>query len=72
MSTLAFAGRNSELDRQPRGRLTKEQRAELVEQHLAGKSSGVLARKYGVHPSYPRFLAYCKRHGRPSRARSVA
>lgn len=69
MSTLAFAGRHSELDRQPRGRLTKEQRAELLEQHIAGKSSGVLALKYGVHPSYPRFLAYCKRHGRPSRAR---
>jgi transposase-like protein len=72
MNTLAFAGRNSELDRAPRGRLTPEQRKALLREHIEdGKSSGLLARKYGVHQSYPRFLAYCARHGRPSRARAA-
>lgn len=71
MSALSFAGRGSELDSRQRGTLTREQRNELLREHLAGKSSGILARKYKVHPSYPRFLAWCYRHKRPSRARAA-
>jgi hypothetical protein len=72
MNTLAFAGRCSELQRKQRGRLTPAQRDQLLREHLAGKTAGQCARKFGVSRSYPRFLAYVERHGRPSRARVSA
>jgi hypothetical protein len=37
-------------------KLTKEQRSEMLREYRAGKSSGVLARKYRVAASWPRAL----------------
>lgn len=38
--------------------LTRQQRAEMLRLYVSGKSSGWLARKFGVSDSYPRWLAH--------------
>ena len=52
--------------------MTREQRKTMLREFTeGGKSAGQLALKYGVSRSYPLWLAYCQRHGRPSRARAA-
>jgi hypothetical protein len=69
MNTLEFAQRGSTLDRPlSRIKLTPQQREEVALAYIAGKSSGVLARKYRVGRGYVRHLAeqrgYMRREAR--------
>lgn len=50
MNALEFAQRGSTLkyDNRRKTKLPAEQRAKVVREFIAGKTSGVLARKYGV------------------------
>jgi hypothetical protein len=49
-------------------KLSREQRAAMLREYRAGKSSGQLARKYRVHDSYPRLLAHMAKRRRPIKA----
>ena len=71
MTTLEFAQRGSKLryayhKRMPR--LSPEQREEMVLAYIAGKSGEWLARKYRVHPNYPRMLATKRGYRRKAHA----
>lgn len=58
MNTLEFAERGSTLRvRRNRTMLTREQRDAIVAAYIAGKSCGVLARKYKISRNYPIQLA---------------
>lgn len=58
MNTLEFATRGSTLDKPiSRIKLTPQQREEVARAFIAGKSSGVLSRKYRIHRAYVRQLA---------------
>lgn len=43
-------------------KLTRQQRKAMLDAYLAGKSSGLLARKFKVHRCYPGYLAWATRN----------